>query len=200
MKMVYASAVCSLALVAGALLANAALAADKNAEEKKVAPVLNFTMKSLAGKEVPLSKYQGKVVLIVNVASECGLTGQYEGLQKLHKEYGEAGLAVLGFPANEFGKQEPGTDEQIDKFCKTKYGVGFDMFSKVVVKGPGQCDLYKHLTSKETDPKFPGDIKWNFEKFLIGRNGEIVARFAPTTAPESEEVLKAIKTELEKKG
>jgi glutathione peroxidase len=195
MKTLFPCAVLTLTLVAGSAL----VAADKNSEGKKVAPALNFTMKSLAGKDVELNKYQGKVVLVVNVASECGLTPQYEGLQKLHKQFSGEGLAVLGFPANEFGKQEPGTDEQIDKFCKTKYGVDFDMFSKVVVKGNGQCELYKFLTSKETDPKFAGDIKWNFEKFLIGRNGEVVARFAPKVDPTSEEVVNTIKAELSKK-
>lgn len=195
MKTLFPCVVFSLAIAAGSV----AVAADKNSEGKKVAPALNFTMKSLAGKDVELGKYQGKVVLVVNVASECGLTKQYEGLQKLHKEFAGQGLAVLGFPANEFGAQEPGTDEQIAKFCKANYGVDFDMFSKVVVKGNGQCDLYKFLTSKETDPKFAGDIKWNFEKFLIGRNGEIVARFAPPVEPTSEEVVNTIKAELSKK-
>lgn len=196
MKTLITCAVCSLAIVAGVTLAQAA---DKDTEGKKVAPALNFKMKSLDGKEIDLSKYQGKVVLVVNVASECGLTPQYEDLEKLHKQFSGEGLAVLGFPANEFGKQEPGTDEQIEKFCKTKYGVDFDMFSKIVVKGPGQADFYKFLTSKETNPKFAGDITWNFEKFLIGRNGEVVARFSPKVKPTAEEVTSAIKAELAKK-
>ena len=167
--------------------------------DKKVPAALNFKMKKLDGKEADLSAYQGKVVLMVNVASQCGLTPQYVQLEKLHEQYGEKGLAVLGFPANEFGAQEPGTDTEISTFCTSKYGVKFDMFSKVVVKGEGQCPLYKYLTSKETDPKFAGDITWNFEKFLIGRNGEVVARFAPKVKPDSEEVIKAIETELAKK-
>jgi len=174
-----------------------------NSEEKKgdkaVPPVLNFKMTRLDGKPGDLSDYQGKVVMMVNVASQCGLTPQYKQLEALHEKYGEKGLAVLGFPANEFGAQEPGTDEEISTFCKSKYDVKFDMFSKVVVKGDGQCPLYKYLTSKETDPKFSGDITWNFEKFLIGRNGQIVARFAPKIKPDSEEVIKAIETELAKK-
>lgn len=165
---------------------------------EKVPAVLNFKMNSLAGKPVDLSQYQGKVVLMVNVASECGLTPQYEELQALHKKYAGQGLSVLGFPANEFGKQEPGTDGEIASFCKQNYGVEFDMFSKVVVKGEGQCDLYKLLTGKETSP-FPGPVTWNFEKFLIGRNGEIVARFAPRTKPDAPEVIKAIEAELAKK-
>ena len=173
-----------------------------NSEEKKgekVPPALNFKMKRLDGKAGDLADYKGKVVLMVNVASQCGLTPQYVQLEKLHEQFSEKGLAVLGFPANEFGSQEPGTDTEISTFCTSKYNVKFDMFSKVVVKGEGQCPLYKFLTSKETDPKFAGDIKWNFEKFLIGRNGEVVAQFAPKVKPDSEEVIKAIETELAKK-
>ena len=173
-----------------------AQAADKGG--KKVPGPLNFKMKSLTGKEVDLAKYKGKVVLIVNVASQCGLTPQYEGLEALHEKYADQGLAILGFPANEFGKQEPGTDTEIAEFCKENYGVKFDMFSKVVVKGEGKCPLYKFLTSQETDPKFPGDITWNFEKFLINRDGEIVDRFAPKVTPDSKEVVTAIETELAK--
>lgn len=164
----------------------------------KVPPVLNFTMNSITGQPVPLSKYQGKVVLVVNVASECGLTPQYNGLEALHEALSSKGLAVLGFPANEFGAQEPGSNDEIAKFCKTQYGVKFDMFAKVVVKGPGQCELYKYLTSAETNPKFAGDVKWNFEKFLIGRNGTVVARFEPDVEPTADELLQAIKTELAK--
>lgn len=191
----------SFAVVA-AVAVSALRAADKSAKaekgDKKVPAVLNFKMKNIDGKEVDLSKYQGKVVLMVNVASECGLTPQYEGLEALHEKYGEKGLAVLGFPANEFGAQEPGTDSEIKKFCTGKYDVKFDMFSKVVVKGEGICPLYKHLTSKETDPKFAGEIRWNFDKFLIGRNGEIVTRFEPRTEPESDDVVRAIEKELAK--
>jgi glutathione peroxidase len=188
--------ICSLVL---GFLANAVatgLAADKGG--KKMPDALNFKMKSLNGKEVDLSKYKGKVVLIVNVASQCGNTPQYEGLEDLHEKYADQGLAVLGFPANEFGKQEPGSDEEIADFCEQNYGVKFDMFSKVVVKGDGQCPLYQYLTSKETDPKFAGDITWNFEKFLINRDGQVVARFAPKVKPESKEVVSAIETELAK--
>lgn len=167
-------------------------------EENDVPPVLNFTLDSLAGKPVELSKYQGKVVLIVNTASECGLTPQYEQLQALHEEYAEQGLAVLGFPANEFGKQEPGNDKEIAEFCKENYGVTFDMFSKIVVKGEGQHPLYRFLTSEETNPGMAGDITWNFEKFLIGRNGQVVARFAPKVLPDAAEVVEAIEAELAK--
>lgn len=165
----------------------------------KVPAVLNFKMKDLKGKDVDLSKYQGKVVLIVNTASQCGLTPQYEGLQALHEKYADEGLAILGFPANEFGQQEPGSNDEIAEFCKENYGVKFPMFSKVVVKGEGQCPLYRFLTSADSDPDFPGDITWNFEKFLISRDGEIVARFAPMIKPESEEVVTAIAEQLKKK-
>lgn len=163
-----------------------------------MAPALNFTVKSINGKDVALSKYQGKVVLIVNVASECGLTPQYEDLETLHEKYHEKGLSVLGFPANEFGKQEPGSNDEIEKFCKTKFGVDFDMFAKVVVKGEGQTPLYKHLTSKDTNGKFAGDISWNFEKFLLNRKGEVVARFEPRVSPTDEKVIAAIEAELAK--
>lgn len=183
------------ALCTVGMLATMSMAEEK---ETKVAPVLDFTMKSLDGKPVDLSKYQGKVVLIVNVASKCGLTPQYKGLQALHEKYGKDGLAILGFPANEFGKQEPGSDAEIAEFCSANYGVDFDMFSKVVVKGDGQCDLYKFLTSPETNPEFAGDIKWNFEKFLIGKDGKVVKRFAPPVAPESKEVVSTIEAELKK--
>jgi glutathione peroxidase len=186
-----------------ALVAVAALALVIDAKEikegKKVAPVLNFKMKTLDGKEADLSKYQGKVVLFVNVASKCGNTPQYEGLQALHEKYGKEGLAIVGVPSNDFAKQEPGTNAQIAKFCKDNYGVTFDMLSKIHVKGDKKCPLYQFLTSKETDPKFAGEVEWNFQKYLIGRNGEIVARFGHRVKPESEEVVKAIKKELAKK-
>jgi glutathione peroxidase len=167
--------------------------------EKKVAPVLNFKMKKLDGKEIDLSRYQGKVVLIVNVASQCGYTPQYKALEALHEKYGKQGLVVLGVPANEFGMQEPGTDEEIATFCEKNYRVKFPMLSKVVVKGEGQVPLYQYLTSKDTNPRFGGDIKWNFTKFLISREGDIVARFEPNVKPESEQVQHAIQAELKKK-
>jgi glutathione peroxidase len=185
------------ALALSAVLASTVAQAAE--DEKKSDGPLAYKMESLDGKEVDLAKYKGKVVMIVNVASECGLTPQYEQLQALHKKYGEKGLAILGFPANEFGKQEPGTNAEISKFCAENYGVEFDMFAKIVVKGEGQCDLYKFLTSKETNPKYAGDITWNFEKFLIGRDGQVKARFNPRTKPDAEEVVKAIDAELAKK-
>ncbi len=178
--------------VASLLAGVCAVVAVAQAAEKSVPPVLNFKMKSLQGKEVDLSKYQGKVVLIVNVASRCGATPQYDQLQDLHDKYSEKGLSVLGFPCNQFGKQEPGSSEDIAKFCKDNYAVTFDMFDKVDVNGEEAAPLYKLLTSPESDPKFAGKIGLNFEKFLIGRNGEIVARFKTGVKPDAPEVIQAI--------
>ena len=177
----------------------AACVSTADGEEKKVPAALNFKVKSISGKEVDLSKYQGKVVLIVNTASECGLTPQYEELEALHEKYGEKGLAVLGFPCNQFGKQEPGSDDEIVKFCEDNYKVKFDMFSKVDVNGEGATPLYKHLTSVDTKPKGKGKVSWNFEKFLIGRDGGVIARFEPKTAPDDPAVIKALEAELAKK-
>jgi glutathione peroxidase len=134
----------------------------------------------------------------VNVASECGLTPQYKELQTLHEKYAKEGLAIVGVPANEFGSQEPGSNAEIAKFCSTNYNVKFDMLGKVVVKGKGICPLYKFLTSKDTDPKFAGPIAWNFTKFLVGKNGEVVNRFEPKTKPDAPEVISAIEAELKK--
>jgi glutathione peroxidase len=191
----------SLRLLAGLVLLAPGFAAadDKDKGDKKVPAVLSFKMKALDGKETDLSQYQGKVVLFVNVASECGYTPQYKGLQELHAKYAKDGLVVIGVPANEFGAQEPGSDQEIATFCTTNYGVKFPMLSKVVVKGAGICPLYKYLTSKETDPKFGGDIKWNFTKFLVARDGTVVNRFEPAVKPESPEMIKAIEAELKKK-
>lgn len=188
----------ALSLVGMSLLLGAALVARADDKGGKVPDVLNFKMKSLTGQEMNLADYKGKVVLFVNVASKCGYTPQYKGLEELHEKYAKDGLVVIGVPANEFGKQEPGTDSQIAEFCSATYGVKFPMLSKVVVKGEGQTPLYKYLTSKDTDPKFAGPIKWNFTKFLIGRDGQIVARFEPAVKPESEQMTKAIETELKK--
>jgi glutathione peroxidase len=165
----------------------------------EVPPALNFTVKSLDGKEVDLASYQGKVVMVVNVASQCGLTPQYEQLQALHEKYKDKGLAILGFPCNQFGKQEPGSADEIRDFCSKNYGVSFDLFSKVDVNGEEASPLYKHLTSLDTKPKGEGDITWNFEKFLIDRQGNVVARFAPRTKPDDPDVLQAIDTALSEK-
>jgi glutathione peroxidase len=171
-------------------------AADNKA--KPAAGPLQFTMKDIDGKDVDLAQYKGKVVMIVNVASKCGNTPQYKQLEEAYKKYGDKGFVILGFPANEFRQQEPGTNEEIKKFCTSKYNVDFPMFSKIVVKGDGQAPLYQYLTSKQTNPKFAGDITWNFEKFLVGRDGQVAARFTPKTKPDAPEVTKAIETELAK--
>ena len=170
------------------------------------APALNFKVKNIAGQEVDLSQYKGKVLLVVNVASACGLTPQYKELEALHEKYGEKGLAVMGFPCNQFGKQEPGSEAEIASFCTSKFGVKFHMFSKLNVntvekdgKVVEEADpFYKYLTSVSTEPAKPGKITWNFEKFVIGKNGEVVARFAPRTAPDAPEVIKVIEAELAK--
>jgi glutathione peroxidase len=168
----------------------------RGAEDAEAGKALQFTMTSLTGEEIPLDKFKGKVVLIVNVASECGLTPQYEQLQAMHEKYADQGLAVLGFPCNQFGRQEPGSAEQIQEFCSTQYGVKFPMFAKIDVNGEGAADLYKYLTSVSTEPKGPGAISWNFEKFLLDREGKVVARFEPRTRPDAPEVVRAIEAAL----
>jgi glutathione peroxidase len=159
---------------------------------------LEFKMDSLEGEQVDLAKYKGKVVLIVNVASKCGLTPQYEQLQQLHEKYADKGLAILGFPCNQFAGQEPGTAAEIQEFCKKNYGVGFDLFAKVDVNGEKACDLYKLLTATETKPTGAGDISWNFEKFVLDREGNVVGRFGPKTKPDAPEVVAVIEDELKK--
>jgi len=161
------------------------------------APPLTGEMKLLDGSACDLSKYKGKVVLIVNVASRCGYTGQYSGLQKLYDGHKDKGLVVLGFPANEFGGQEPGSDAEIAQFCSSKYGVTFPMFSKIVVKGSGIAPLYKTLTEAATPA---GDVKWNFEKFLIGRDGTIKGRYKSGVGPDDAALKTAIEAELAKGG
>lgn len=164
------------------------------AEEK--APALAFKMETLDGKPVELSKYAGKVVVVVNVASQCGLTPQYTDLQAVYSKYKDQGLVVAGFPCNQFGGQEPGSSKDISEFCTKNYGVTFDMFGKVDVNGDKACDLYKYLTAQETKPQGPGKISWNFEKFLIGRDGKVLARFSPRTQPDAPEVIEAIEKAL----
>jgi glutathione peroxidase len=137
--------------------------------------------------------------MIVNVASRCGLTPQYAQLQALHVKYAKEGLVILGFPCNQFKQQEPGSAEEIRQFTTVTYGVAFPLFAKIEVNGAGACDLYKHLTALDTKPVGAGTISWNFEKFIIGRSGEVVARFAPKTKPDDPEVLKIIEAELAKK-
>jgi glutathione peroxidase len=153
-----------------------------------------YAMKTttLGGKPADLSTFAGKVTLVVNVASQCGFTPQYKGLEALHEELSPKGFSVLGFPSNEFGGQEPGSAEEIQEFCKKNYGVTFDMLEKVSITGKEPAPLYKLLTSKDANAKTAGQVKWNFTKFLIGRNGEIVARYEPAEKPDSDKVVKAI--------
>ena len=150
----------------------------------------SIPLKDIQGKETSLKAYDGKVLLIVNVASKCGYTPQYKNLEVTHRKFKDQGFSVLGFPCNDFGAQEPGTNEEIKEFCSSKYDVTFPLFDKVHVKGPGQHPLYAALTGKESP--VPGDVKWNFGKFLIARDGTILKRWDSKVAPDSEEVTKAI--------
>jgi glutathione peroxidase len=156
--------------------------------------VHNIQVKDIDGKEVKLDAYKGKVLLIVNVASKCGLTPQYKALEAIHEKYKDKGFAVLAFPCNQFMGQEPGTNEEIKQFCSSKYNVTFPLFDKVDVNGPKRHPLYVALAGK--DSPYPGDIKWNFGKFLIGRDGKIIKRFEPKTTPDSPEVTQAIEEAL----
>lgn len=156
----------------------------------------DFTLPNIDGEEVSLNTYAGKVVLVVNVASKCGFTPQYEGLQRIYEKYKDDGLVILGFPANNFKDQEPGSNEDIKQFCKLEYGVEFPMFSKVSVKGDDQSPLFKYLTAQD-NPDFTGEIKWNFEKFLIDKDGELKRRFRSDVKPESDALIHAIESELE---
>jgi glutathione peroxidase len=182
-----------------AILGFAPLTASAQKGGGKVQSALAFKMTSLDGKEVDLARYKGKVVLFVNVASECGYTPQYKPLQALHQKYAKDGLAIVGVPSNDYGGQEPGTNAQIAEFCKKNYGVTFDMLAKVgVAKGAGQAPLYRFLTEKETNPNFGGPVRWNFEKFLIGRDGTVIGRFASDVDAGSPEFEKAIQNALKK--
>jgi glutathione peroxidase len=159
--------------------------------------VYAFTMKSIDGKDVPLSEFKGKVLLFVNVASQCGYTPQYKDLEALYRTYKDRGLVILGFPANNFGRQEPGTDAEIKAFCTTTYDVTFPMFSKISVKGDDQHPLYRYLTSKAANPALAGDVKWNFTKFLVDRNGNVVRRFGSSVKPLSADLVEAIEAALQ---
>jgi glutathione peroxidase len=151
----------------------------------------NFTLPSIDGKPMPIGDFKGKVVLMVNVASQCGYTPQYKGLEALYEKYKDKGFVILGFPANNFGAQEPGTNEEIKTFCSRTYNVTFPMYSKVSVKGTDQTPLYKYLTT-EADPTHSGDVKWNFTKFLVDREGKVVRRFEPAVTPDSPEMVGAV--------
>jgi glutathione peroxidase len=163
---------------------------------KSAKSVLDFTMTGIDGEKVELGKYKGKVLLVVNVASKCGLTPQYKELQEIYKKYKDKGFVVLGFPANNFLGQEPGSNKEIKKFCAINYGVEFPMFSKISVKGNDIHPLYRYLTGKDTNPKFAGEIRWNFDKFLVDKNGNVIHRFHPKTTPGDERVISAIEAAL----
>ena len=186
-------------MVTGILVAGSTLALGQDKKgSSKVPPALQFEMKDIDGKNVDLGRYEGKVILIVNVASECGYTPQYKELQALYAKHKKDGLAILGFPCNDFGGQEPGDDAKVKDFACSTYKVEFDLFSKVKILGGDACPLYKFLTSKKTNPKFAGAVKWNFEKFLIARDGTVVERFESDVDPAGEAFVRAIERELKK--
>ena len=172
-----------------------AVTSPTKTNEKPMKTVYDFTLKNIDGKEVSLADYKGKVLLIVNVASKCGFTGQYDGLEKIYDQYRDRGVVVLGFPANNFMGQEPGTDAEIKEFCSTKFDVSFPMFSKISVKGDDIHPLFQFLTSGD----FAGDVSWNFNKFVIGRDGRVVARFGSRTKPEDKDLVAALDKALAEK-
>ena len=156
--------------------------------------IYELEMSSIDGKAMPLSTFKDQVVLLVNVASKCGLTPQYSGLQQLHDQYGDQGFSVLGLPCNQFGGQEPGSEAEIVDFCATNYSVSFPMTAKIEVNGDGRHGLYDQLAGDAAS--FPGDITWNFEKFLVGKDGAVIQRFGPRTAPDDAELVAAIEAAL----
>ena len=160
--------------------------------------IYDFTLPSIDGKPMPLADFKGKVVLVVNVASRCGFTPQYSALEALYEKYKDQGFVIVGFPANNFGAQEPGTNAEIKTFCSRKYNVTFPLYSKVSVKGDDQTPLYQYLT-KQTAPPIAGEIKWNFTKFLVDRNGNVVQRFESAVTPDSPEVVSAVEKQLSQK-
>jgi glutathione peroxidase len=171
------------------MMVASAYAAPKN--------IYDFTLPLLNGKDAPLADYKGKVVLVVNVASRCGFTPQYTALESIYEKYKDQGFVIIGFPANNFGGQEPGTNEEIAKFCTGKYNVTFPVYGKISVKGDDQAPLYSFLT-KDANPTVAGDIKWNFTKFLVDRQGNVVQRFESPVTPDSAEVTGAIEAQLKK--
>jgi glutathione peroxidase len=193
--------IAAMALVSGYAanpLANPSAMADE-AKNKELPKVLTFKMNTLEGKPADFSKYAGKVVMFVNVATKCGLTPQYEAIQKLHEAYRDKGLVVVGVPCNQFGGQEPGTAAEIREFCTSKYKVSFDMLEKVNVNDKDSekaCDLYKYLTELDGKPVGKGKVAWNFEKFVLDRKGNLVGRFSSRTAPDDSEIVKAIEKAL----
>jgi glutathione peroxidase len=189
-----ASFALSLGLALG--VASSAIAEDASQTDETTSTIYGFTVKNIQGEDVKLGDYKGKVLLMVNVASKCGLTPQYKELQALHEKYGDDGLAILAFPCNQFAKQEPGTNAEIMEFCSANYGVKFDMFDKIEVNGDDAAPLYKYLTNLELQPKGPGAVSWNFEKFVADKDGKVIARFSPRTKPDAEEVVSLIEKKL----
>src|SRR5580693_1719538 len=159
------------------------------------ANIYDFTLPSIDGKPMPLAEFKGKVVLVVNVASQCGYTPQYSALEAIYEKYKDRGFVIVGFPANNFGAQEPGTNEEIKTFCSRKYNVTFPMYAKISVKGADQAPLYAYLT-KETGKGIAGEIQWNFTKFLVDKDGNVVRRFEPAITPDSKEMTEAIEKQL----
>ncbi len=170
-------------------------AAETSTRGDAMTPVHSFTLNDIDGNPLALNAFTGKVMLLVNTASMCGNTPQYEGLQTLYEQYREQGLEILAFPANNFGKQEPGTDEEIKSFCYTKYALKFPLFSKISVKGEDMHPLYHYLT---TQSPFPGEIEWNFQKFLVNREGEVIARYRPGLKPLDPQLVQDIEQALDK--
>jgi len=158
--------------------------------------VFDYTLNTIDGQPAPLSAYKGKVVMLVNVASRCGFTPQYTALEAIYEKYKDRGFVIVGIPANNFGAQEPGTNQEIKTFCQSKYNVKFPMMAKVSVKGDDKTPLYQYLTDKSANPKTGGDIQWNFTKFLVGPDGQIITRFEPAVTPDSPEVAAAIEKAL----
>ena len=168
---------------------------DRTVTEQKT--VYSFAMKTVDGKDRPLSEYSGKVLLVVNVASRCGYTPQYKDLQAVYEKYKDRGFRILAFPANNFGAQEPGTDKEIKEFCETNYHVSFDLFSKISVKGEDQHPLYRYLT---TGSPFPGEVKWNFQKYLVDRKGKVVGMFPSRVKPTDKEIEQHLEALLNDKS
>jgi glutathione peroxidase len=184
-----------LALALVSMFGAAAMVAAEEGKKAASSP-LDYKVKDIDGKETDLSQFKGKVVMVVNVASKCGLTPQYTALEKLYEENKDKGFIVVGFPANDFKGQEPGTNEEIKKFCTAKYNVTFPMMSKVTVLGEDKAPVYKFLTEGPTAGAFAGDVKWNFTKFLVGRDGKVVARFEPKVKPDEPQVKEAVEKAL----
>ncbi|RAP33138.1 glutathione peroxidase [Candidatus Marinamargulisbacteria bacterium SCGC AG-439-L15] len=172
------------------------MAAGKKGAVKKETGLMSIPIETIDGDKISLNKYKGKVLLVVNVASRCGFTSQYDGLESLYQKYKDQGLVVLGFPANNFGNQEPGSNEEIKSFCSLNFNVTFPMMAKVSVKGDSCHPLYQYLTSKKEGHRFGGKISWNFNKFLIGRNGHVVDRFGSMVKPGSQKMTMAIEKAL----